>query len=79
MRRDTEWMSLVIIYYIFLTGIIGPEVYLLLDIAAPRANVLARVGACFIHRGWNEYLGVEWEVCLCLGFFFSWGGRGQGP
>ena len=45
-----------------------------MSVAAPRAGVIARGGACFVHRGLNECLGVNWEVSLSLGLGFSWGG-----
>ena len=63
-----------IIYFIFFTGGIGPGVRLILAVAAPRSEILDRGGAYFIHRVQNECLGVEWEVWLCLGLGFSWGG-----
>ena len=43
-------------------------------VSDPRADVLARGGACFIRWGRDECLVVEWEVCLCLGLGFPWGG-----
>ena len=51
----------------FLTRVIVPGIHLILA-------VLSSGGACFIRRGWNECLGVEWEVYLCLGLGFYRGG-----
>ena len=62
---------MVILPFILLTGGIGPGVRLILAVAAPRDDVLAKGGACFIDRVHNECLVVEWEVCICLGFGFS--------
>ena len=45
-----------------------------LALVAPRADVLARGGAYFVCWELNECLGVEWEVCLCMGLGFPWGG-----
>ena len=45
-----------------------------MDLADPRDDVLAKGGACFVCWGRDECLGVEWEVCICLGLGFSWGG-----
>ena len=68
-----------IIYFIILTGGIGPRVHLILILAAPRVAVLTRGGSYFVHRVRNECLGVEWEVCICLGLGFPEGGSGYLP
>ena len=54
---------------ISVSGVISPGVGLILSVAAPHANLLASVGACFSVGGQSERLGVEWGVLLVLGFF----------
>ena len=60
--------------FLFLSGIIGPGVRHILDVVAPRIDIHASGGACFVCWSRDEYLGVEWGFCLCLGTGFSRGG-----
>ena len=59
-----------------LIGGTGPGGRLIFVVAAPRSDVPARGWVSFFCRYRNECLGVEWEVSLCLGLVFSWGGQG---
>ena len=55
---------MVIIFFIFLTWGIGPGVRLILAVAAPRSDALARGGACFV--GWYPNKAGLSVGCLSL-------------
>ena len=55
--------------FLFLTGKVGPCVCSILEIAAPWADLIVTSGECFFCFVRSECLGVEWGVCLGVGFF----------